>query len=79
MDEKQEKQLDTIYRALFEVPEGSPPGTEPLISDLRRVVMAYKRATWTTRAVIWVLPTLAGLGVAIKTVVGWFQSGIGNG
>ena len=80
MDEEQAKQLATIYRAFFEVPEGSPKDTVPLIADVRRVVNAYRRASWTTRAIVWVLPTLAGLGVAIKTIVEWFTiDGGGNG
>ena len=79
MDEEQARQLDTLYRAFFEVPEGSPPDTQSLIVDLRRVVMAYRRASWTTRAIIWTLPTLAGLGVAAKTIWGWFHLGGGNG
>jgi len=79
MDDDQARQLDTIYRALFDVPEGSPSDTQPLIAELRRVVLAYKRASWATRAIIWVLPTLAGLGVAIKTIAGWLHVGGGNG
>jgi len=78
MNEEQSKQLEMIYRALFEVPQGSPEDTQPLISDLRKVVNAYKRASWVTRALIWLLPTIAGLGVAMKTIIDWFSSGGGS-
>ena len=62
-----------LKRALMEVPPGSPPDTQPLIADLRTVVQAYKRASWSTRAMIYLIPTLALLGASYQTIRGWFS------
>ena len=63
--------VETLYTALMGVPVGSPEGTSSLLTDVRNVTTAYKRASWVTRMLVWGLPTLAGLGVAVKTVIGF--------
>lgn len=65
--------LHKIHDALFEVPAGSGPDEKPLIELIRIVVRSYQRASWATRAIVWLLPAIAGLGVAYQTIVGWLK------
>lgn len=72
MTEEESARLAELHEALFNVPPGSPSDEKPLIHELRILVRAYKRTSWMTRMVVWALPTLAGLGVAAKSIYGWF-------
>lgn len=73
MTDKERQMLEDLHEALLGVPAGSGTDAKPLLEDIRVVVMAYKRASWATRALIWMLPAIAGIGVAFQTVKGWFQ------
>ncbi|MFQ6550511.1 hypothetical protein AADZ90_021420 [Aestuariibius sp. 2305UL40-4] len=65
-------EMAALMRDLYGVPDGSPSDVRPLIHEIRIVVRAYQRASWVTRLLIWVLPTIAGLGVAIREIGKWF-------
>ena len=65
-------QMAELRQALFDPPAGAGEDEHPLIHDIRTVVRAYKRASWVTRALMWLLPTVAGLGVAGKEISRWF-------
>lgn len=69
-DERQ--MLRDLHYALLEVPPGSSKETRPLIEEVRVVVRAYQRASWATRAIVWLLPAIAGIGVATQTIRNWF-------
>lgn len=71
MTEEERKMLKDLHSALLEVPPGSPEGKKPLLEEIRAVTEAYKRANWITRAVVWLLPALAGIGVAIQQIKAW--------
>lgn len=73
MTEEQSHQLDEIHRALFSVPPGSPKETKPLIEGMRIMWMAYQRGSWVVRAVIWILPAVAGVGIAWEKIMGWIK------
>lgn len=73
MTPEEHKMVVEIHQALFAVPPGSPPDEKPLLEDIRVVCRAYKRAKWTTRAIIWLLPTAAGLGMAVETIWKWMH------
>lgn len=75
MDENERKMLTELHDALLGIPAGSAKDARPLLEEIRVVVSAYKRASWATRAVIWLLPALAGLGVAVQTMRSWFPWG----
>ena len=70
--EEEQQMLRDLHTALLGVPAGSPSDARPLLEDIRVVVRAYQRASWATRAVVWLLPAVAGLGVAYQTIRGWF-------
>ena len=69
MDNKEKAMLLEIYSALFEVPAGSGKDTKTLMVEIRDAVKFHQKTVWTTRMIVWTLPTLAGLGVAIKTII----------
>ena len=69
--EVERKMLKDIHDALLSVPPGSPSDARPLLEDIRTVVRAYQRASWATRAIVWLLPAIAGIGVAFTTIKGW--------
>lgn len=73
MDEDYKKKIDDLHMALLEVPPGSSNSAKPLIEDIRVVVLAYKRGSWATRALVWLLPAIAGVGVAFEKIRGWIQ------
>jgi hypothetical protein len=60
-----------INRALFEVPPGSPDSDQPLIEGLVIVWRAYQRGSWVVRMLVWLIPTIAGLGASIAVIKGW--------
>jgi hypothetical protein len=65
------KMLQDIHAALFDVPPGSPKDERPLIEGVRIMWRAYQRGSWAFRAVIWVLPAIAGVGVAWQKITEW--------
>ena len=71
MTEEEQSMLRELHHALLGVPPGSPSDAKPLLEEIRIVVTAYKRATWATRALIWLLPAIAGVGIAIQTIRSW--------
>ena len=72
MTDEERRMLREIHAALFAVPPGSRDA-QPLIEDVRVVVRAYQRASWATRALVWLLPSIAGVGIAIEKIRSWFQ------
>lgn len=62
--------LDAIYRALM---EPAADGDKALIERISAVVKAYERGAWAMRAVLWLLPALAGIGVAYTAIRDWFR------
>lgn len=74
MTDEEREMLAEIHEALFTVPVGSPDDERPLIHDIRTIVRAYSRARWSTRMIVWLLPTIAALGVAVKTIVTWWST-----
>lgn len=58
-----------MYTQLFETPMGASKDTASLVQSLRRLVTAYERGSWAARALVWVLPTIVSMGVAIA--MGW--------
>lgn len=62
-----------LKKAFLEVPPGSPKEERPLLENLRMVVKAYQRASWSTRALIYTVPVLAMLGASYQTILGWFK------
>lgn len=75
MDDEERKMLFEIHEAFFVVPLGSSADTKTLIADIRLAVKAHQRLLWITRVIVWTLPTLAGLGVAIKTLISLLKGG----
>lgn len=71
MQEMLQKTRD-LHSALLETPPGSPNDVRPLMEDIRVVVRSYHRASWATRALIWLLPAAAGVGIAAEKIRGWF-------
>ncbi len=69
MHDKEKAMLLEIYTALFEVPPGSSKDAKTLMVEIRDAVKFHQRTAWTARMVVWALPTLAGLGVAVKTLI----------
>lgn len=67
--------MKELRDALLGVPAGSPKEAKPLLEDLRVVARAYQRGSWAVRAIMWLLPTVAGLGYAIKQIKDWFFGG----
>lgn len=72
MTDEERQMLRDLHSALLEVPPGSPREARPLLEDIRIVIRAYHRANWATRAVVWLLPAVAGVGIAFQTIRGWF-------
>lgn len=66
------RDLHDLRVALLDVPPGSGADAKPLLEEVRGIVRAYQRASWATRAAVWGLPTLAGLGVAVQAIAAWF-------
>jgi len=64
--------IEEIHRSLFEVPTGSPDGTRPLIEGMRIMWASYQRGSWAFRAIVWLLPAIAGVGIAAEKIHGWF-------
>jgi len=69
VDSKEKAMLIEIHSALFGVPAGSSADTKTLMVEIRDAVKFHQRTVWTTRMLVWTLPTLAGLGVAVKTLI----------
>lgn len=67
------EKVNQLYTALMEVPPGSPEGTSSLLQTTNRMATSYNRGLWATRMFIWLLPALAGVGVAVQTIKGWFS------
>jgi hypothetical protein len=65
-------QVSMHNRAFFEVPPGSSAGAKPLIEWLRVMTETYQRTSMITRAAIWFVATIAGLGIAVQQILGWF-------
>jgi len=76
MTDEERAMLREIHAALFDRPPGARNDERPLLEDLRTVVQAYKRASWVTRMVIWMLPTLAAIGASIQWVYAMIQNGL---
>ena len=74
MTNDEREMLRDLHSALLEVPAGSSKDARPLIEEVRIVVRAYQRASWVTRVIVWLLPAIAGVGVAAQTIRGWFTS-----
>ena len=72
MTDEERQMLKDIHEALLSVPPGSPKDVKPLLEDVRMVVRTYHRASWATRAVLWLIPLAAGIGVALEKIRGWF-------
>ena len=64
MLERADARTAEIYRALFEVPKGSPKDEEALIVGIRTVVRAYHRSAWAARVIVWLVPVASMLGAA---------------
>lgn len=62
-----------INRALFELPPGSDKDAKPLMETIRIMARAYERGSWSVRALIWLLLTIAGLGTAFQQIREWWQ------
>jgi hypothetical protein len=75
---KHSELVKELHDALLAVPAGSPKDAKPLLEEIRMVVRAYNKASWVTRAVIWMLPTLAGLAVAYETIARFMGHGRGQ-
>jgi hypothetical protein len=63
--------LHDIHQALFETPPGARD-ERPLIEGIRAVVKAYERGSWLARAILWLLPAIAGAGIAAQHIREWF-------
>ena len=66
-------QMGKLLYDLYEVPKGSPEDVRPLIQEIRIVVRAYQRSRWATRLVMWILPAVAGVGLAIEALSRWLR------
>lgn len=73
MTDEQQRMLSDLHSALLDVPPGSPKDAKPLIEEIRIVVRAYQRGSWFARFVVWSLPAVAGIGIAMEKIRGWFQ------
>lgn len=73
LTDEERKMLIDLHRALMEVPPGAAKDARPLIADMRAVIDAHRRASWATRAFVWVIPTAAGLGLAVERILGWLR------
>lgn len=61
-----------VHDALLEVPTGSPRAERPLLVDLRLMVRAWKGLIFSVKALVWLIPTIAGVGIAWRTIAEWF-------
>tara|TARA_R110000850_G_scaffold109320_2_gene222135 strand:- start:6391 stop:6627 length:237 start_codon:yes stop_codon:yes gene_type:complete len=75
MSEDDKAMLLDIHRALFDVPTGSGAEEKPLIEGMRIVWRSYQRGSWAFRAVVWVLPAIAGVGIAAEKIKEWLLGG----
>ena len=66
------KRVDKLYASLLETPDGSPDDARPFLEEARIVIRAYQRASWATRALVWLLPAIAGVGIAVEKIRSWF-------
>lgn len=62
---------DRTNRALFEVPAGSPEGEESLIETLNRVKSAWVSGNKIVRFLVWLVLTMAAVGVALQQIKDW--------
>jgi hypothetical protein len=69
LTQSEKQMLQDLHDAFLSVPVGSPKGAKPLLEKIRSVVATYERASWLTRATVYLLPTLAGLGLAVQAIV----------
>ena len=75
LTEDQEKMLEDLHNAFLSVPAGSPSDAKPLLEKIRTVVITHERASWLTRATVWLLPTVAGLGFAVQAIISFVKDG----
>lgn len=73
MNEEERKMLKDVHDALFAVPIGSASDKEPLIIRANAALDKLDKGSWTVRTLIWLLPLLAGLGIALKEISGWMK------
>lgn len=71
MTPEERKMLKDLHDAFMEPPKGDPNGRS-LIQDIREVVTVYKRGSWLTKAMLWLVPTIAGVIAAWGKIVQWF-------
>lgn len=69
---EERQMLKDLHDSLMKSPAGS--SDPPLIEDLRRVVVAYNRASWATRAMIWLIPTTALIGASLNNILKWIKA-----
>lgn len=77
LTEDERRMLQELHTALMKTPPGSSGDTRPLIEDIRNVVKAYHRASWVTRAIIWLLPTAALLGASANSIIDFVRKWTG--
>lgn len=71
MTEDQSRKLDKLYSSLLEVPAGSPTDEKPLLEQIRVISRAYNRGVWSAKMIVWGVPLIASLGIAVQTVLSW--------
>lgn len=71
MTEEQAKMLEELHAAIMQ----SPPGSKrpPLIETMNTMATVYITGRWSIRAILWLVPTVAGLIVAFRTITGGVQ------
>lgn len=69
LTQSEQKMLKDLHDAFLSVPAGSPKDAKPLLVKIRAVVATYERASWLTRATVYLLPTVAGLGLAVQAII----------
>lgn len=65
--------MTKMNEAFFEVPEGSPSDEKPLITGLRIMWRAYQTRRWAGRFLVWLIPTIAGLLIALDQIWEWIK------
>lgn len=76
-----QRKADELHDALLEVPVGSPKDAQPLLTEVRVMLNAYKRGTGVVRGLVISVPVVGAAWAALPdldtiktTVKAWLSS-----
>lgn len=69
--EANEEKTNRIFRALLEVPDGSPKDQKPFMEAAWPVIYAFDRSKWLARTTVWFILLSASLAGALQVLWKW--------